>query len=82
MARPSIVPRFVKNFLAQGAAQRLHLGALPAYAPELNPAEGLWHTLKRVELRNVCCRDLADLRGQVRLATARLRHQPTRAGNA
>jgi transposase len=68
----------VKDFLAQGAAKRLHLEALPAYAPELNPAEGLWHTLKRIELRNVCCRDLADLRAQVRLATARLRHHPAR----
>jgi transposase len=32
----------VKDFLAHGAAERLHLEPLPAYAPELNPAEGLW----------------------------------------
>ena len=31
--------RVVKTFLAQGAAKRLRLQALPAYAPELNPAE-------------------------------------------
>ena len=68
----------VRDFLARGAAKRLHLEQLPAYAPELNPAEGLWHTLKRIELRNVCCRDLADLRAQVRRATAPLRHHPTR----
>ena len=41
----------VKDCLAQGAAKRLHLEALPAYAPELNPADGPWHTLKRVTIR-------------------------------
>jgi DDE superfamily endonuclease len=32
----------IQEFLANGAAQRLHLERLPAYAPELNPGEGLW----------------------------------------
>ncbi|HZC02484.1 MAG TPA: transposase [Gammaproteobacteria bacterium] len=32
----------IRDFLANGAAQRLHLERLPAYAPELNPGEGLW----------------------------------------
>jgi transposase len=32
----------IKEFLTNGAAHRLHLGRLPAYAPELNPGEGLW----------------------------------------
>ena len=68
----------VKDFLARGAAKRLRLEALPAYAPELNPAEGLWHTLKLVELRNVITHSLPELRSQVRLATARLRHKPAR----
>ena len=36
----------IKEFLANGAAQRLHLERLPAYAPELNPDEGLWHSSK------------------------------------
>jgi transposase len=65
----------VKDFLAQGGAARLHLEQLPAYAPELNPDEGIWHYLKNVELRNVCCDDLAELRWELRLATARLRHK-------
>jgi hypothetical protein len=34
--------RVIKEFLATGAAQRFHLEHLPAYAPELNPGEGLW----------------------------------------
>jgi transposase len=63
----------VKDFLAQGAARRLHLEQLPGYAPDLNPDEGIWHYLKRVELRNVCCRDLRHLRRELRLAAMRLR---------
>lgn len=67
----------VKAFLRQGAAQRLHLERLPAYAPDLNPDEGVWGYLKTVELANVCCHDLAELRTQLRKAIARLRHKVT-----
>jgi len=63
----------VKEFLAQGAAKRLHLAQLPAYAPELNPAEGLWSRLKRVELKNLCCQSLLQLRQELRKAVWRLR---------
>jgi transposase len=65
----------VKDFLAQGGAKRLRLEQFPGYAPELNPDEGIWTYLKRVELRNVCCRDLMHLRQELRRATARLRHK-------
>ena len=68
----------VKDFLAVGAAQRLHLEQLPAYAPELNPDEGVWNLLKRVELKNRCCRDLDELRWELRLAIRRLRRTPNR----
>ena len=33
--------KVVQKFLAQGAAKRIHLEQLPAYAPELNPAQGI-----------------------------------------
>ncbi len=65
----------VKDFLAGGGAKRLHLQPLPAYAPELNPDEGLWQYLKRRELRNVCCHSLTELRYELRLAVARVRHK-------
>jgi transposase len=65
----------VKDFLADGGAARIQLEQLPGYAPDLNPDEGIWRYLKRVELRNVCCRDLPDLRQQLRRAVARLRHK-------
>jgi transposase len=66
----------VKDFLAQGAAARVHLELLPAYAPELNPDEGIWRYLKRVELRNVCCQDLLDLLVEITMATKRLLNKP------
>ena len=65
----------VKEFLRQGAAQRIHLEQLPGYAPELNPDEGVWNYLKNVELRNLCCHDLQELRRELRKAIARLRHK-------
>ncbi len=66
----------IKAFLATGAAQRLHVERLPAYAPELNPGEGLWQQLKGVELRNVCCVDIPHLRGELRGAVKRVRRKP------
>jgi transposase len=66
----------VKEFLANGAAQRLHLERLPAYAPELNPDEGLWQPLKGVELRNLCCLNLPHLRRELRDAVKRVRRKP------
>ncbi len=65
----------IKDFLADGGAARIHLERLPGYAPDLNPDEGIWQYLKWVELKNVCCRDLSELRYELRLATARLRHK-------
>ena len=67
----------VKDSLAGGAARRLRLEPLPAYAPELNPDEGIWSYLKRVGLRNVRCQDLAHLDDELRRAVARLRRKRT-----
>ena len=51
----------VKAFLADQAGRRIHLEALPPYAPDLNPVEWLWKHLKKVELRNLTCLDLEQL---------------------
>jgi transposase len=67
----------IKDFLAHGAAKRRPLEQLPGYAPDLNPDEGIWNYLKRVELANVCCSDLADLALALRRAKERLRHKRT-----
>ena len=65
----------IKDFLARGAAKRLHLEQLPGYAPDLNPDEGIWNYLKRVELGNVCCSNLDHLQCKLIQAKERLRHK-------
>jgi transposase len=67
--------RAVKDFLASGAASRLQLEQLPGYAPDLNPDEGVWKHLKCVELKNLCCRSLSELKVELRKAKERLRHK-------
>ena len=66
----------VKGWLAAGHARQVHLEALPAYAPELNPDEGVWKELKHHDLANVSCLDLRQLRGPLRRAIRRLQHRP------
>lgn len=65
----------VKAYLADGAARHVHLERLPGYAPDLNPDEGTWRHLKRVELRNVCCLNLYHLHHELGLAILRLRRR-------
>jgi transposase len=65
----------IKTFLKGRAGKRLHLEQLPGYAPDLNPDEGIWQYLKRVELGNVCCTDLDHLHTQLIRARERLRHK-------
>ncbi len=65
----------IQDFLANGAAERVHVERLPAYAPELNPNEGFWAYLKGVELRNMCCCDLPHLRRELRDAVKRVRRK-------
>jgi transposase len=66
----------IREFLTNGAALRLHLERLPAYAPELNPGEGLWQQLKGVKLCNVCCFHLLHLWHELRDAVKQVRRKP------
>ena len=65
----------IKAFLKRGAAKRLHLEQLPGYAADLHPDEGIWNSLKRVELGNVCCANLDQLSLALIRARERLRHK-------
>ena len=65
----------VRDFLACGAATRIHLERLPGYAPDLNPDEGIWNYLKRVELKNLSCQSIPHLRLELCRAKERLRHK-------
>jgi hypothetical protein len=62
------------------ASQRHWLVAerLPAYAPELNPVEGLWSNLKGKggELANLCSPTLAGVIEQAQRGIGRVRQTP------
>jgi transposase len=49
---------------------------LPAYAPELNPVEGLWASLKAVELANLTSPTLAEVIQQAHRGIDRVRRTP------
>ena len=49
---------------------------LPAYAPELNPTEGLWSSLKAVELANLTAPALAEVIAQAHKGIERVRQTP------
>jgi hypothetical protein len=67
----------VREFLATEGAKRIHLEALPGYAPDLSPLDqGCWHQLKDVELANLSCMDMEELHLQFDLAVGRLRPKP------
>jgi transposase len=65
----------VKQFLSSPMGQRVHLERLPGYAPDLNPQELVWNLLKRRELKNLCCQNLAHLGQELVRAKERLRHR-------
>ena len=65
-----------KAFLASPAGPGAPQEQLPAYAPELNPDEGVWNYLKRVELQNVICQHLGQLSYELGKAIKRLRQKP------
>ena len=47
----------------------------PAYAPELNPVEGVWSDLKR-SLANLAKRNLAQLAALVKTRLKRMQYRP------
>jgi len=49
---------------------------LPAYAPEQNPTEGLWSSLKAVELANLTSPTLAEVIAQAHQGVERVRRTP------
>jgi transposase len=49
---------------------------LPAYAPDLNQVEGLWSSLKAVELANLASPTLAEVIAQAHQGIQRIRGTP------
>ena len=60
---------------AGGGFSRARLEQLPGYAPDLNPDEGVWKHLKCVEMKNLCCQSLKELKVELGKAKERLRHK-------
>ena len=52
--------RLVREFIESLKGQ-IEVEFLPAYAPELNPAEYIWGHLKQHEIGNLCVKNLAEL---------------------
>ncbi len=48
----------------------------PAYAPDVNPQEQVWHRLKYVELRNLCPISAEELIPETQAGMERIRRQP------
>lgn len=63
----------VKAFVAAQSGNGIHVEALPAYAPDLNPVEWLWQHIKNEELSNLTCLDLEELNQEFYLALGRVR---------
>lgn len=66
----------VDDFLAQVGSEQILVERLPAYAPDLNPDEGVWNSLKHVELRSDVCLNLRQPRFHLHRAIMRLRSRP------
>jgi len=67
----------VRDYMAEEGAKRIHLEALPGYAPDLSPLDqGCWHHLKDVEMGNLSCMDIEELHLEFHLAIGRLRQKP------
>jgi transposase len=49
---------------------------LPGYAPELNPVEGLWASLKGVELANLAGESLDDVVAAAERGVQRIQRTP------
>jgi transposase len=61
---------------ANAHAHEIAVFYLPAYAPELNPIEGVWHQLKYGRLKKRSCADMAALRQALGEAVQELRARP------
>jgi len=72
---PAHRARLVSEFI-RAQQGRLVIERLPAYAPELNPAEYIWGYWKHHELPNFCPRDFGQLSYQARRALRRMRRRP------
>jgi transposase len=76
VGRAAIPPQRRDARLVEHPAVLLVVERLTAYAPELNPVEGLWSCLKAVELANLTSPTLAEVIDQAHRGIQRVRRTP------
>lgn len=69
---PSHRSKAVKNMIEENKSW-LSVHRFPAYAPELNPQEYQWSSLKRKDLGNYCPPTMKDLTAKVRKGLRRMK---------
>lgn len=52
----------VKKYLREQENENIWLVKIPPYSPELNADEQVWHYIKNVEMKNVCCKGIKELK--------------------
>jgi transposase len=62
--------------LTAGGRRRREQVRLPAYAPDLNPVEGIWSVLKRGLLANLAVASFAHLVQVIRHGLKEIQYQP------
>lgn len=67
--------RLVQDYI-ESTQGRIKAARLPAYAPELNPAEYMWGHLKEHEIANLITRKAWDLSMEATAALRRMRRRP------
>ena len=67
--------RLIREYL-DGLSGQIYATLLPAYAPELNPAEYVWGYFKQHRLPNFCAREMAQLSAFGRKALGNMRRRP------
>jgi transposase len=57
-------------------AKRLYLAKQPAYSPEVNADEQVWNQIKQVELKNVLCKNIKELKAKIMREFEKLKAKP------
>jgi transposase len=74
---PVHTPKIVKQFQRDNAAW-LRMEILPAYSPELNPAEKPWRFVKTKKMNASTAKDKTEPRSNVRRTMLDLKRKPER----
>jgi transposase len=72
---PAHHSRDLRGWVAEPERDWLKVEYLPAYAPELNPAEGVWASLKGTELANLCARTTDEVIATAQVGLFRIRRE-------